>query len=36
MEKQSKDPYVKITKNSLTSDVWNGNIVRKLLEKLKY
>ncbi len=36
MEKQSKDPYVKITKNSLASDVWNSNIGRKLLKKLKY
>ena len=35
MKKISQDPYVKITKHSLTSDLWNSNIGRSLLPEIK-
>lgn len=33
IKKEDKCPYIKITKHSLTSDVWNSNIGRKFLNQ---
>ena len=35
MKKTSQDPYLKLKKGALSSDVWNSNLGRKLLNTNK-